>query len=91
MAVFIYIACVSHRSCGISAGMILHFYMIWIHVVLPPLMALLTFLVTFFLCIGEGIYFCSGSGYEINCIKQLVDLVPAGLPSVFHLKHQVHS
>ena len=73
VATFIYIACVSHRSCGISAGMLLHFCMICILVVLPPLMALVTFLATFYLCIGEGIYFCSGGSYEINCIKLLVD------------------
>jgi len=91
VAIFIYIACVSHRSCGISAGMVLHFCMICILVVLPPLMVLVSFLVTFYLCIGEGIYFCSGGSYEINCIKCVGRLVPAALPSVFRLHHQVHS
>jgi len=70
VATFIYIACVSHRSCGISAGMVLYFCIL---VVLPPLMVLVTFLATKYLCIGEGIYFCSGGSYEIKCVKQLVD------------------
>jgi len=83
VAAFIYIACVSHRSCGISAGMVLHFYMIWLLVVLPPLMVLLTFLATFYRYIFEGIYFCSGSSYEINCVKQLVDWYQQGYIQFF--------
>jgi hypothetical protein len=42
LATFFCITCVSHRSCGISAGMVPHFYMIRILVVLSALMALLT-------------------------------------------------
>jgi hypothetical protein len=83
VATFIYTACVSHRSCGISAGVVLQFCMICIFVVLPLLMALLTFLATFCLCIGEGIYFCSGGGYDINCIKQVVDWYQQGYLQFF--------
>ena len=89
LATFICITCVSHRSCGISAGMVPHFYMIRMLVVLSALMALLTFLATCCLCIFEGIYFCSGTSYEINCINLVVEWFPAGLCTVFHLQHLV--
>jgi len=83
VAAFIYIACVSHRSCGISPGLVLHLYMTFVLVVFPPLMVLVTFLVTFCLCIGEGIYSSSGSSYEINCLKQLVDWYQQGYLQFF--------